>query len=162
MAKKLYGSYKINTFGPKQWIHMQGTSHFFWVVRGITLVPRGNPGTKFQPTWQFNFLDEICLKKAFLVENWKKGKAAFYSAYQISLQISLSTKFLPKLTILTFLTKFFPKNYVQSKRKKVNSTNELFIFCIQGISEWKQKKWTLPLNSAYSNYSSLTNFSLNR
>ena len=63
---------------------------------------------------------------------------------------------------MTFLTKFSQKSDAQSKRKKVNSTNELFIFCIQGISEWKQKKWTLPLNSAYSNYSSLTNFSLNR
>ena len=45
-----------------------GDKPMFWVVRGITPVPRGNPGTKFQLNWQFNFLDQICLTKAFPVE----------------------------------------------------------------------------------------------
>ena len=53
----------------------------------------------------------------------------------LHIQISLGTKFLPKLTILTFLTKFTQKRYVQSKGKKVNSNNEFFIFWTQGISE---------------------------
>ena len=80
----------------------------------------------------------MCLRKAFPVENRKKGTSPFNSAY--SKLVLAYTEFLNKLKNLTFLTKFAQKRYVQSKRKKVNSANEFFIFCIQGISESKQKK----------------------
>ena len=46
-----------------------GDKPIFWVVQGITPVPRRNPGTKFQLKSQFNFLDQICLKRAFPVKN---------------------------------------------------------------------------------------------
>ena len=124
-----------------------GDKPIFRVVRGITPVPGGNPGTKFQLKWQFNFRSRTEKRE--------------HHHLILHIQISLGTRYLPKLTILTFLTKFALKRYVQSKRKKVNSTNEFFTFYIQVISEWKQKKWTLPLNSAFSNYGSLINFSLN-
>ena len=132
MAKKLYENYKINTFMPKQWRHMQGASHFFCVVRGITLLPRKNPGNKFQLKWQFNILDQICFKKKHFQSRTVKEE---HHHLILHIQISLGTKFLPKLTILTFLTKFAQKRYVQSKGKKVNSNNEFFIFWTQGISE---------------------------
>ena len=82
--------------------------------QGITPVPRENPGTKFQINWQFNFLDQICFKKPFLVENWKWG----HHHLILHIQISRGTKFLPKLTILTFFYQICPKMVCPVKTKK--------------------------------------------
>ena len=135
MAKNCMEITKSTLLGQNSEYPCRGQANFFGQSGGLpqsleeTLVP------SFSLSDNLVFWTKVAQKKAFPVENWKKGTSAFYSAYQISLQISLSTKFLPKWTILTFLTKFSQKSYVQSKRKKVNSKNELFIFCIQVISE---------------------------
>ena len=64
------------------------------------------------------------LKKSISGRELKKRE---HPHWILHIHVSLSTKFQPKLTILTFLTKFAQKMYVQSKWKKVNSTNEFFI-----------------------------------
>ena len=110
--------------------------------------------TKFQVKLTFNFFELNLLNRVLPVQK-RKGEQHHWILHT---QISLDNKFLQKLTILIFWTKFVQKEYFQPKRKRVNSTNEFCIFCIYSISEWKQKKWASPLNSSYSNSSSLTNF----
>ena len=61
----------------------------------------------------------------------KNRKSEHHQWILLHIGISLSTKFLLKLKILIFLTKFVQK----------------------GISGQKRKKWISPLYSAYSNYS---------
>ena len=45
-SKNLYDNYKIKTYGPNS--EEAYREPIFWVVRGITPVPRGNPGAKVQ------------------------------------------------------------------------------------------------------------------
>ena len=89
----------------------------------------------------------------------------------LHVRISLSNKFQLKLTILTFWTKFLQNGCFRSKTEKVNNAIEFFIFELvqvthfslnwkfwffrsnlpkKGVSGLKQKKWTAPLNFAYS------------
>ena len=90
------------------------------------------------------------------------------------IRISLDMKYRLKLKILIFWTKFVPKKVFSVKNGK--SEHHYWILHIQisiatkfplkltilifranlpkkGISGQKQKKWTSPLNSAYSNWS---------
>ena len=97
-------------------------------------------------------------------QNWKKMNDLW------SLYISIS-----RYQTSASRIKFAPKGYFQSKREKVNSTTKFCIFKLvlvtnfglnwqfwfsgpnfpkKGISSLNQKKWTQPLNSAYSNQSS--------
>ena len=71
------------------------------------------------------FLDQICPKKDIF--GWKQKNEYHYCISHI--QISLSTKFQLKLTILLFWTKFTQKGYFRLKTEK----------------------WTSPLYCAYSN-----------
>ena len=65
----------------------------------------------------FEFLDQICPRKKFMVKNRKSEH------HQIPLiQISRSTKFRPKLTTLFFLTRFTQKGFFWFKTEKVNTT----------------------------------------
>ena len=112
--------------------------------------------TKFAPKWEFP----------------AKSKKSEHHHWILHIWISLGTKFQLKLIILTSWTKFAQKGYFQSKIKKVNNITEFCIFQLlyvssvilnwqfwhfgsnlpkKGISNWKRKKWTLPLNSGYSN-----------
>ena len=88
------------------------------------------------------------------------------------IQISLGTKFCLRLTPFDFSTKLTQKGYFQSNKKNENHHWFLYIrinlgskfqlqqtififgtnFLKKVTSGWKQKKWTSPLNSSYSNY----------
>ena len=107
---------------------------------------------------------------------WLKTKKSEQHHWNLPIRISVATKFQLKLTILIFWVKFVQKGYFRSKTKKVNWIQKghhwiLYIpsrlaiefhlklpilffwtkFPRKKISCWKQKKWTSPLNSAYSN-----------
>ena len=87
--------------------------------------------SNFTLTNDFEFLDQICPRKIFMVKN-RKSKHHHWIPL---IQISLGTKFQLKLTILNFLTRFTQKGFFWSKTEKVNTTYFLD-------------------NSAYSNQSS--------
>ena len=59
-------------------------------------------------TDNFDFLDQICPKGIFPVQN----KKSEHHQWTFHIQISLATKFQLKLTILFFWTKFWPKNCI--------------------------------------------------
>ena len=121
-----------------------------WTLSTIELHIRINLSTKFQlKTESFDLLDQVCPKRVFPVENRKIEHHLWILHIQISLvaefhfkqfcknsvlhsvlhtRISLGTKFKLKLTILIFRTKFAKKGYFWSKRKKVNTTMEFWIF----------------------------------
>ena len=90
------------------------------------------------------------------------------------IRISLVTKILLKLTIMPFWTKFAQKEYFLCKTENVNTTLAFRIFQLflvlnfnwgwqcwyfgpnfpkKSVSPLKLKKWTPPLNFAYSNNS---------
>ena len=64
---------------------------------------------KSAQTDNFDFLDQICPKKAFPVKNRKRE----HYHEILNIPISLSTKFQLKLTILSFWIKFTQKGYFQ-------------------------------------------------
>ena len=66
----------------------------------------------------FEFLDQICPRKIFMVKNRKSE----HHHWIPHIQISLGTKFQLKLTILIFLTRFTQKGFFWSKTEKVNTT----------------------------------------
>ena len=66
----------------------------------------------------FEFLDQICPRKIFMVKN-RKSEHHHWTPH---IQISLGTKFQLKLTILIFLTRFIQKEFFWSKTEKVNTT----------------------------------------
>ena len=95
-----------------------------------------------------------------------------YHYWVLHIRISLCNKFQLKLVTLIFWTKFVQKRYFQSTTNKRNTTIEFCIFELVQIPNFslnkqcwfsgpnlpkkivsglKQKKWRLPLNSAYSN-----------
>ena len=69
----------------------------------------------------FEFLDQICPRKIFMVKNRKSE----HHHWIPHIQISLGTKFQLKLTILIFLTRFTQKGFFWSKTEKVNTTYSL-------------------------------------
>ena len=71
----------------------------------------------------FDFLDQICPKRVCLVENRKSQ----HHHLILNIRISLGTKF------------HFKQSWILGPN------------LLKGISGRKQKKWTPPLNSAYSN-----------
>ena len=71
----------------------------------------------------FDFWDQICPKMAFLVENRKSE----HHHGILHIQISQGTKFLLKLKILTFSTKFAQNKDFQPKSEKANITIEFYI-----------------------------------
>ena len=79
----------------------------------------------FRLNWLIWIFRQSLPKKVFPVENRKSE----HPHRILHFWISLSTKFRVKLRSLIFCTKFAQK----------------------GVSRWKQKKWTSPLNSAYLN-----------
>ena len=116
----------------------------FWLFKPI-FFPKGYFWFK---TEKMNITNKLCIFKLtqllvhdvinlLYYEHWKDKRKYFYvqkDNFDFLNQIfskSLSAKFQLKLTILIFRTKFSKKS-------------------IFGL---KQKKWTWPLNSAYSNYS---------
>ena len=66
----------------------------------------------------FEFLNQICPRKIFMVRN---RKIEHHHCIPL-IQISLGTKFQLKLTILIFLTTFTEKGFFWSKTEKVNTT----------------------------------------
>ena len=72
----------------------------------------------------FRFLDHIYPEQVFLIKTRKSD----YLHWILNIQISWSTKFQFKLTILIYWTKFAKKEHFG----------------------WKQRKWTSPLSSACS------------
>ena len=66
----------------------------------------------------FEFLDQICPRKIFMVKNRKSEHHHWIPL----IQISLGTKFQLKLKMLTFLTRFTQKELLWSKTEKVNGT----------------------------------------
>ena len=110
----------------------------------------------------FDFLDQIYLKRMFLVENGKVNV--------LNIWISLGTEFHLKLTSLMFWIKSSQKGISCLKQKSEHhhwilhiriSLGTKFHFkqiwnlgpvsSKNGTSVWKWKKWTSTLNSAYSN-----------
>ena len=102
-------------------------------------------------TKDFRFLDQICPRKMFMVENGKSKHYHWILHIQISLNlpekvifgqiekkwtsswnsaywISLSTKFQLKLTILSFWTKFIQKGYFQWKQNNQPNAIKVFTF----------------------------------
>ena len=102
-------------------------------------------------TKDFRFLDQICPRKMFMVENGKSKHYHWIFHIQISLNlpekgifgqiekkwtsswnsaywISLSTKFQLKLTILSFWTKFIQKGYFQWKQNNQPNAIKVFTF----------------------------------
>ena len=65
-------------------------------------------------TDNFDFFDQICPKKVFLVKNRKSE----HHHWILLIQISLGTKFQLKLTISIFCTKFAQKGISSRKQKK--------------------------------------------
>ena len=70
-----------------------------------------------------DFLEQICPKSLFLVENRRNE----HLNWILHIHIILGTKFQLKLTILVFWTKFAQKEYLQSKIEKINITTEVWI-----------------------------------
>ena len=122
----------------------------------------------FNLKWQFWFFGPNFPKNG--ISGLKRKKWA--SPLNLHIQISQSTKFPLKKTILGFWTKFFQKKYFRSKTEEMSITNN---FCIlkldlvrnfslkwqfwffgpnlpqNGIFSLKRNKWASPLNSPYSN-----------
>ena len=132
----------------------------FYIFK-LVLVP------SFSLNWQFWFFRPDLPKKDISSQKQKNRASPLSSE-----NLNLGTKFQLKLTILNFWTKFAQKGYFRSKMEEVNMTTEFFIFKVvsvlnfslnwqfwffkpnlpkKGIFGHKQKKWTLPLNSTYSN-----------
>ena len=106
----------------------------------------------------------------FLTIFTRKGYITFRKQKTIlHIRIIFGTKFQFKLKIFDFLDHNWPKRILPIINRNVNTTMEFCIFCIlyvkltgfdflnqicpiRFISSWKWKKWTSPLNSAYSNY----------
>ena len=65
-------------------------------------------------TNNFEFQDQICPRKVFMVKNRKIE----HHHWILLIQISLGTKFQLKLTILIFLIRFTQKGFFWSKTKK--------------------------------------------
>ena len=105
-------------------------------------------------TDNFEFLDQICQKKYFRTKTEKVNIAIEFYIFEL------------------FLVPNLPKKYLQLKMKKVNIAIEFCIFELvcepdfslnwqcwffrlnlpkKVISSQKQKKWTSPLNTPYSN-----------
>ena len=85
---------------------------------------RTSLGTKFQlKLTSFDFLDQICPKRVFLVKN---GKSEHHHS-SLHIRIRLGSKFQLKLTILIFQTKFSQKGYLPSKTEKWH-------FCVRLLS----------------------------
>ena len=118
--------------------------------------------------WQFWFFGQNLHKNSTSSQKQKKQTLSLCSA----IGISLGTKFQLEVTILIFWTKFAQKGYFWSKIEKMKTTIEFCRFGLvyvpnssliweircfrlnlpkKGISSWKQKKWSSPLNSAWSN-----------
>ena len=118
------------------------------------------------------FLTKFFEKECFWSKTEKGNTTIEFLVFK--LLINLCTKFKLNLTILMFLTKFAKIGCFPSKTEKVNTTIEfgisesilvlnssrnwecwlsLFKFAQHGVSHLKQEHWTVPLNSAYSNYS---------
>ena len=85
------------------------------------------------------------LKSLFLVENTKNE----HHYWILLIQISLSTNFQLKLTIVIFWTKFSLKSgYFQSKTDKIDATIEFFIFELVFVSNFTLNKqfWIFTSN----------------
>ena len=138
--------------------------HHHWILHiWISL------GTKFQlKTDHFDFLDQICPKRVFPVKN----KKSEHHHWILHVPISAGTKFQLKLIIFYLLDRIWTKRIFPFKNKKRDQHHLILHirislgtkFQLQLIiltfgpnlpkkhsSDQKQKKWTSPLNSAYSN-----------
>ena len=113
-------------------------------------------------TDDFDFLDQIYLKRVYLVKIGKNWTTYEFCIFEISRYQTSASRI-----------KFASKGYSQSKKEKVNSTHHwiqhiqislgtkfkfkltilIFLnkFAQQSISSWKLKKWTSLMNSAYLN-----------
>ena len=120
-------------------------------------------GTKFQLKLTVLIFWTKFTRKEFLMKLGEKWTTYEFCIFQISRYQTSASRI-----------KYAPKWYFQSKTEKVNSTTQFCIFKLvlvanfslirqfwfcganlpkKGISSLNQKKWTPPLNSAYSNQS---------
>ena len=83
-------------------------------------------------------MDQICIKRTFLVE---KDKSVNHH-WIMHFLISLGTKFWLKLKILIFWTKFTQIGHSWSKKAKLNITTEFYIFTILNFgTKFAQKRY---------------------
>ena len=80
--------------------------------------------TNSASTDNFDFLDQICPKRVFLIKN--RTNEHHHSILHV--RIGVGTKFQPKVRILIFWTKFARKGHFHSKTKKVNNVIKLYVF----------------------------------
>ena len=120
-------------------------------------------GTKFQLKLTVVIFWTKFTQKEYLLKIGKKWTTYEFCIFQISRHQTSASRI-----------KFVPKWYFQSKTENVNSTTQFCIFKLvlvpnfslnwqfwfsgpnlpkKGISSLHQKKWTPPINSAYSNQS---------
>ena len=100
MAKKGFSVLK-----QKKW-----TRHIFYIILHI----QSSLVRNFSSNWQVSIFGPNLAKTVFLVKNWKSE----HHHWILHIQISPGTKFLLKLTILLFWTKFTWKGYLRSKTEK--------------------------------------------
>ena len=133
------------------------SEHHYWILR-IWI----SQGTKFHLKLTI-FIFWTKFTQRNLVKIGKKWTSYEFYIFQISRYQTSASRI-----------KFAPKGYFQSKTEKVNSTTKFCIFKLvllpnfslnwqfwfsgpnlpkKGISSLHQKKWTPPINSAYSNQS---------
>ena len=83
-------------------------------------------------------MDQICIKRTFLVE---KDKSVNHH-WIMHFLISLGTKFWLKLKILIFWTKFTQIGHSWSKKAKLNITTEFYIFTVLNFgTKFAQKRY---------------------
>ena len=87
------------------------TQHIFYIILHIQISLERN----FSSNWQFWIFGPNLPKKVFLVKKWNSE----HHHWVPHIEISLSTKFLLKLIILIFLTRFAPKRLFWSRIEKV-------------------------------------------
>ena len=75
-------------------------------------------------TDNFEFLDQICPKRIFLVGN----RESEHHRWILHIQICQGTKFQFKLVVCNFWTKFAQERYFGLKTEKINGTIEFCIF----------------------------------
>ena len=133
-------------------------------ISKLNLVPN------FRRTDNVDFFSSNLQNILFLIE--KRDSEQCHWIFNI--RVSLETKFLLKLSIMHFWTKFAQKECFRCKTEKVNATLGFRIFQLglvlnfnwnwqcwcfgpnlpkNSVSILKLKKWTPPLNFAYSNNS---------
>ena len=98
---------------------------------------------------KFDFLEQVCPKGVIPVKT-RKSKNRYWNLH---IQISLGTNFQLKLAILIFWTKFAQKPCYRSKKEKLYTTIEFYIFKLSSnINEVSLKLFIFLITIRFHKY----------